>query len=78
MQTVNIKSVILYNKRSISVKTLEAIANAKDGDLIPVDPQEMNSFLQLTLFSADVRKIVKKMSETQKVEPAEGDVAGGK
>ena len=46
---MNFKTVILYNERRIRPQTLEAIQNAKDGDMIPVDVSEMSSFLPLVV-----------------------------
>ena len=62
MATINIKSVMLYNVRRVRPQTLEAIANARDGDMIPVDPTEMDAFMQLT-FNASEMKAVAKVRE---------------
>ena len=49
MPAMNFKTVILYDIRKIRPQTLEAIQNAKDGDMIPCDPSEMGSFLPLVV-----------------------------
>jgi hypothetical protein len=74
---VNIKSIVLYNGRAIQPQTLEKILKARDGEMIPVDPQEMNAFLQLTLFMGDVKKLYDKKTATQTGKP-DGAVEGGK
>lgn len=59
MSTINIKSVMLYNVRRVRPQTLEAIANARDGDMIPVDPTEMDAFMQLTFNASEMKSVAK-------------------
>lgn len=53
---MNFKTVILYNERRIRPQTIEAIKNAKDGDMIPVDVSEMGSFLPLVVHEPSLVK----------------------
>lgn len=61
MPKVNIKSVILYNKRRIRAQTLEDICSAKDGALIGVDPSELDSFMPIVFYVPDMEKALKEV-----------------
>jgi len=56
MPEMNFKTVILYDIRKIRPVTLDAIENAKDGALIPVDVSEMASFLPLVIHEPTLKE----------------------
>jgi len=60
MPAMNFKTVVLYNERKIRPQTLEAIRNASDGEMIPVDISEMASFMPLVIHQPDLEKAQKK------------------
>ena len=57
MPAMEFKTVILYDVRKIRPQTLTAIQEAKDGDMIGVDPSEMSSFLPLVVHSPEVERL---------------------
>ena len=60
MPAMNFKTVVLYNERKIRPQTLEAIRNASDGEMIPVDISEMASFMPLVIHEPTLEKAQKK------------------
>jgi len=59
MPLMSFKTVILYDVRKIRPQTLEAIQNAKDGDMIGCDISEMNSFLPLVVHAPSIESVRK-------------------
>lgn len=59
---VNLKSVILYDKRRMQPDTLKAILEAEDGAMIAVDPSELDAFTALTFYIPDVKLAHKKLT----------------
>ena len=53
---MNFKTVILYDQRRIRPETLEAIETAMDGDMIPVDVSELQSFLPLVVHEPTLKE----------------------
>jgi hypothetical protein len=60
---MSFKTVILYDVRKIRPQTLEAIQNAKDGDMIACDTSEMNSFLPLVVHEPSIDRVRKPKKE---------------
>jgi len=56
MPSMTFKTVILYDIRKIRPATLDAIENARDGEMIPVDVSEMGSFLPLVIHEPTLRE----------------------
>lgn len=56
MPKINVKSIILYSQQGIRPDTLNRIIEARDGELIPVDPSELGKFLPLTIYMPDVER----------------------
>ena len=56
MPAMNFKTVILYDIRKIRPATLDAIENAMDGAMIPVDVSEMASFLPLVIHEPTLKE----------------------
>lgn len=50
------KTVLLYNRRRVQPDTMQAILDAEEGAMIPVDPGELDHFLQLVIFERAVAK----------------------
>lgn len=50
MPTVNMKSVVLVNRRRVRPQTLQAIEDAKDGEMVLVDPSELDSFQPIVIY----------------------------
>ncbi len=73
--SVQMKTVILFDKRRVSHETLEAIAEARDGAIIPVERDEFNGIQMLHLFLPDLNALVadvtapKPPRETHGLEP---------
>jgi len=59
MPAMNFKTVILYDMRRIRPQTLDAIESARDGELIPVDVSEIQSFLPLVIHEPSLREVRK-------------------
>jgi hypothetical protein len=59
VSAAKVKTVILYNRFRVQPKTLQAIADAEDGELIEVDPSELGEFLPITVMSGQIDRIVK-------------------
>ena len=66
MSKVEIKTVILFNKRRLRPQTIEAILAADDGTLIGVDPDELSSFLPLNIWTQSFKKEFKPELDTMK------------
>ncbi len=72
---VQMKTVILFDKRRVSHETLEAIAEARDGAIIPVERDEFNGIQMLHLFLPDLATLVEEVTapkpprETHGLEP---------
>ncbi len=56
MPAMNFKTVILYDIRKVRPATLEAIENARDGEMVPVDVSERSSFLPLVIHEPALRE----------------------
>ena len=57
MPVMNFKTVILYNVRRIRPETLEAIRDAKDGDMVAVDQSEIDQFLPLVVHAPEIARV---------------------
>ena len=66
MPAMTFKTVILYNERKIRPQTLDAIQNAKDGEMVPCDISEMDSFLPLVVHEPGIEKARKSQKEGNK------------
>jgi hypothetical protein len=53
-----IRTVILYERNKIRPETLLAIAESKDGALIPVEASELNAFMPLNIVIPDKDPVV--------------------
>jgi hypothetical protein len=58
---VNIRTVILYDCRKVQPGTLEKIAEARNGEFIPVEPDEFYGFTQLVIHDPEMKKAVKRV-----------------
>jgi hypothetical protein len=56
VRNTEVKTVILYNRRRIRPETLKAIADAKDGEMIPCTPEELDSFDAVTIFTRSAQE----------------------
>ena len=52
-----IRTVVLYNRRRVRHQTIEAIAKAQNGELIPVEPAELDSFHQISVYLPALEEI---------------------
>lgn len=59
MPAMNFKTVILYDVRRIRPETLDRIQNAGDGEMIPVDVSEMQSFMPLVIHEPALKELRK-------------------
>ena len=52
-----VKTILLYNRRRLQPATINAIAAAKDGDMIEVDESEIGQIDVITIFSGEVDRV---------------------
>ncbi len=72
---VRIKTLILYNKRRLQPETIDALATAKDGAWMGLEPDEFNAIQQLHIFVPEIQKMQR---NDQKARPRDtGEVEGG-
>ncbi len=74
MPIVKIKTIHLYDLRRVRPTTLEAICNAKDGDFVPVESAELNSFLTIQVGEGQMER----MYEERTKQPMPKKKAGAK
>ena len=57
MPNVRVRTIILYDKRRVQPDTIDLIANAKDGTIIGLEPDEFHGIQELHLFEPEVKKL---------------------
>ena len=59
LKSMQMKTVVLYNSRRVRPETVAAIRDAEDGDMIPVIPEELDSFMSMTFFQPELETLAK-------------------
>ena len=66
MPAMNFKTIVLYNERRVRPQTLDAIRQAKDGDMIGCDPSEMDSFMPIVIYEPEVKRVGRPPKDSSK------------
>lgn len=53
MPTQKVKTIVLYDKRKVQPETVEKLRAAKDGDYIPLEPDELRGNFTVLQFPLD-------------------------
>ena len=57
MSNVQMRTVIIYNKRRITPETVDAIVNARDGEFVGLEPEQFSSIMELHFFDRESNKL---------------------
>lgn len=74
-ESYGVKSITLYDKRKVNPETLLRISQAKDQEMIGVEPSELDSFKSLILFIPQDEPMVKAAKERYERATREADAA---
>ena len=59
-QTVEIRSVLIVDKRRLSAESIDDLARAKNGDILLWEPIQFDAVKQLIFFEPEAKKLQKK------------------